>query len=196
MYDHLSGKLEHKSVASIVVDVAGVGYELTVPLSTYEKLPKEGSDVKLLTHLHVRDDVMRLFGFASSEERELFRMLIGVSGIGPMLALAVLSGTSVETVKEAVMAGDATLLKTIRGVGAKTAERMVLELRDPIGRLGVWIGAPGVSVGDQTALDAVAALVSLGYSRAKAEEAVARARKKRGADATVEELVREALKAA
>ena len=196
MYHHLSGKLMHKSPASVVVDVAGVGYGLTVPLSTYEKLPTEGEQVRLLTHLHVRDDVMRLFGFATSEERELFRMLIGVSGIGPMLALAVLSGMSVDTIKQAVAAGDATLLKTIRGVGAKTAERMVLELRDPIGRLGVPIGAPGVSAGDRTALDAVAALVSLGYSRTKAEEAVALARKKCGADTTVEELVREALKGA
>ena len=196
MYHHLSGTLMHKSPASIVVEVAGVGYGLTVPLSTFEKLPAEGEQVRLLTHLHVRDDVMRLFGFATGEERELFRMLIGVSGIGPMLALAVLSGMSVDTIKQAVAAGDATLLKTIRGVGAKTAERMVLELRDPIGRLGVPIGGPGVSAGDRTALDAVAALVSLGYSRTKAEEAVALARKKCGADATIEELVREALKGA
>jgi len=99
MYHHLSGTLMHKSPASIVVEVAGVGYGLTVPLSTFEKLPAEGEQVRLLTHLHVRDDVMRLFGFATGEERELFRMLIGVSGIGPMLALAVLSGMSVDTIK-------------------------------------------------------------------------------------------------
>ena len=195
MYHHLSGKLVHKSATAIVVDVAGVGYDLSVPLSTYEGLPREGSDVRLLTHLHVRDDGMRLFGFLSADERELFRMLIGVSGIGPMLALAVLSGTSVETVKQAVINGDASLLKKIRGVGTKTAERMVLELREAVTRLGVRPGVT-VSVGDRTALDAVAALVSLGYSRTKAEEAVAVARKKCGPDVTVEELVRDALKAA
>lgn len=194
MYHHLSGKLVHKSAAGIVLDVAGVGYELTVPLSTYEKLPKEGSSVRLLTHFHVRDDGMRLFGFVTSEERELFRMLIAVSGIGPMLALAVLSGTSVEMVRQAVLAGDATLLKRVRGVGGKTAERMVLELRGPIARLGVEAGGAAVPPGDNTALDAAAALVSLGYSRTRAEDAVALVRKRRGAEATVEELVREALK--
>ena len=196
MYHHLSGKLVHKSATSVVVDVTGVGYELTIPLSTYERLPTEGSDVRLLTHLHVREDGMRLFGFLSDEELELFRMLLGVSGIGPMLALAVLSGTSVETVKQAVLAGDASLLKKIRGVGTKTAERMVLELRDPVTRLTVRPGGRPLVGADRTTLDAVAALVSLGYSRTRAEEAVAAARKKCGPDVTVEELVREALKAA
>jgi len=194
MYHHLSGKLVSKSPAGIVVDVAGVGYELTVPLSTFEKLPAESSDVELLTHLHVREDGMRLFGFVTTEERALFRMLIGVSGIGPMLAMAVLSGTSTETFKQAVISGDSALLKQIRGVGAKTAERMVLELRDPVSRLGVRAGAGAPTPGDTTAIDAVAALVSLGFSRTKAEEVVASTRRKTGSDVTVEELVREALK--
>jgi len=168
MYHHLSGKLVHKSPAAIVLDVAGVGYELTVPLSTYEKLPEEGGEVHLLTHFHVRDDTMRLFGFLSSEERELFRMLIAVSGIGPMLAMAVLSGTSVDMVKQAVLAGDASVLKKIRGVGSKTAERMVLELRDPVGRLEGKTGAAAAAAGDTVFVDAVAALVSLGLARTKA----------------------------
>ena len=196
MYHHLSGKLVHKSAAGVVLEVTGVGYELTVPLSTYEKLPKEGSSVRLLTHFHVRDDGMRLFGFLTAEERELFRMLIAVSGIGPMLALAVLSGTSVEMVRQAVLAGDATLLKRIRGVGSKTAERMVLELREPISRLGVEAGRAAAQAGGSRVLDAAAALVSLGYSRTRAEEAVALVRKRRGADATVEELGRDALRSA
>jgi len=148
----------------------------------------------LLTHLHVREDGMRLFGFVTTEERALFRMLIGVSGIGPMLAMAVLSGTSTETFKQAVISGDSALLKQIRGVGAKTAERMVLELRDPVSRLGVRAGAGAPTPGDTTAIDAVAALVSLGFSRTKAEEVVASTRRKTGSDVTVEELVREALK--
>jgi Holliday junction DNA helicase RuvA len=196
MYHHLSGKLAHKSPTAIVVDVGGVGYELAVPLSTYEKLPAEGEAVHLLTHLHVRDDAVRLFGFLSSPERELFRMLIGVTGIGPMLAMAVLSGTSVESVRSAVLAGDAARLKKIRGVGTKTAERMVLELRDPIVRLGVQAGGPTAQAGELTSLDAVSALVSLGFSRTKADEAIAGARKKLGPDASVEALVREALKSA
>ncbi len=194
MYHHLSGKLVSKAPALVVVDCAGVGYEMTVPLSTYEKLPVEGAPVRLLTHLVVREDAHRLFGFLTAEERELFRLLIGVNGIGPMLATAVLSGTSVETVKQAVMSGDAAMLRKIRGIGAKTAERMVLELKGPISRMGVRLGAGAVGGGDGGALDAVAGLVSLGFARARAEESVALARKRLGADASVESLVREALK--
>jgi len=196
MYHHLSGKLVHKSPAGVVLDVDGVGYDLTVPLSTYEKLPAEGERVRLLTHLHVRDDAMRLFGFLSTDERDLFRMLIAVSGIGPTLAMAVLSGTSVEMVKQAVTTGDATLLRRIRGVGTKTAERMVLELREAVARLGVPMGTRAVAPGDAAALDAVAALVALGFSRTKAEEVVAETRRKVKTEVTVEELVREALKSA
>ncbi len=194
MYHHLSGKLVSKTPALAVVDVGGVGYEVTIPLSTYERLPAEGAAVQLLTHLVVREDALRLFGFLTAEERELFRMLIGVSGIGPMLATAVLSGTSVETVKQAVMTGDAVLLKKIRGIGSKTAERMVLELKGPISRLGVRAGAAALGTGDGGAMDAVSGLVSLGFARVKAEESVALARRKLGKDAAVEALVREALK--
>jgi holliday junction DNA helicase RuvA len=195
MYHHLSGKLMHKSPAFAVVDAGGIGFEGTIPLSTFEKLPPEGSNVMLLTHFVVREDAHRLFGFLTSDERELFRMLINVNGIGPMLATAVLSGTSVETVKQAVASGDTALLKKIRGIGAKTAERMVLELKGPIARLGVRVGATGaVTPGDGGALDAVAGLVSLGFARAKAEEAVGAARNKLGNDAGIEALVREALK--
>jgi Holliday junction DNA helicase RuvA len=193
MYHHLSGKLVSKTPALVVVDCSGVGYEVAVPLSTFEKLPAEGSHVHLLTHLHVREDGMRLFGFLTAEERDLFRMLIGVSGIGPVLATAVLSGTSVETVRQAVLSGDAALLKKIRGIGSKTADRIILELRGSIARLGVRVGA-GAPAGDRPTLDAVAGLVSLGFTRSKAEEAVVDARKKLGPGATVETLVREALK--
>ena len=196
MYHHLSGKLAHKSPAQIVVDVGGVGYELSVPLSTYEKLPAEGETVRLLTHFHVRDDGMRLFGFLSHEERELFRMLLTVSGIGPMLAMAVLSGSSVEAVKSAVLTADSSRLKKIRGIGTKTAERMVLELRDPIARLGVRVSGGEASAGEFASRDAVSALVSLGFSRTRADEAVAAARKTLGTQASVEALVREALKSA
>ena len=196
MYHHLSGKLAHKSPAQIVVDVGGVGYELSVPLSTYEKLPAEGETVRLLTHFHVRDDGMRLFGFLSHEERELFRMLLTVSGIGPMLAMAVLSGSSVEAVKSAVLTADSSRLKKIRGIGTKTAERMVLELRDPIARLGGRVSGGEASAGEFASRDAVSALVSLGFSRTRADEAVAAARKTLGTQASVEALVREALKSA
>lgn len=193
MYHHLVGNLVSKSAASVVVEAGGIGYELSVPLSTYERLPAVDSDVRLLTHLHVREDMMRLYGFATPEERELFRMLIGVSGIGPMLAMAVLSGTSVEMFRKAVLNGEVALLKSIRGVGARTAERMVLELRDPVGRMTP--GEGGVVTPEDTAgIDAVAALVSLGFSRSKAEDAISSVRKKLGSGTALEDLVREALK--
>jgi Holliday junction DNA helicase RuvA len=196
MYHHLCGKLVRKSTAGVVLEVAGVGYDLSVPLSTYEKLPAPNSEVTLLTHLHVREDALKLFGFLTAAERELFRMLIGVSGIGPMLAMAVLSGTSVDGFRQAVLSGDATQLKRIRGVGARTAERMVLELRDAVARAVGEAGAPALSRDDGTALDAVAGLVALGYTRSKAENAVSDVRKRCGSGASVQELVREALKSA
>ncbi len=193
MYHHLVGNLVSKSAASVVVEAGGIGYELSVPLSTYERLPAVDSDVRLLTHLHVREDMMRLYGFATPEERELFRMLIGVSGIGPMLAMAVLSGTSVEMFRKAVLNSEVALLKSIRGVGARTAERMVLELRGPVGRMTPGEGG-AVGPEDTAGIAAVAALVSLGFSRSKAEDAISSVRKKLGSGAALEDLVREALK--
>jgi Holliday junction DNA helicase RuvA len=196
MYHHLCGKLVLKSPASVVVEAGGVGYDLVVPLSTFEKLPAEGCDVRLLTHYHVREDAVRLYGFLTDDERELFRLLIGVSGIGPALAMAVLSGSSVDIVKQAVLSGDAVALRQIRGIGTKTAERIVLELRDVIAKSGLATHKPVPGSADAATRDAVSALVSLGFSRTRAEESVSAARKKCPPGASVEDLVREALKSA
>jgi Holliday junction DNA helicase RuvA len=180
-------------VTEVVLDVNGVGYHLTVPLSTSNSLASDGA-VSLLTHLYVREDQMRLFGFATETERRIFRMLIGVSGIGPSIALAVLSGSTVEQFKNAVECGDCAFLSRIKGIGRRTAERIVVDLRERIMAVEVE-GAPAVSERDQICRDAALALQSLGYSRGAAEKAVQKALTGLGeAGATTEDLVRAALK--
>ena len=135
MIAHLQGTLLEAMPGQVVLDVDGVGYGVAVPLSTYDRLPKVGETCRLLTHLHHRDDQMVLFGFATEAERELFRMLIGVSNVGPRLALAALSGLPVEDFREAVATGNGALIKSIQGVGARTAERIIVELKERVGAL-------------------------------------------------------------
>ena len=130
MIAQISGKLIHKQPNSVIVDVGGVGYELTVPLSTFYDLGEPGADVSLRVHTHVREDALQLFGFRTDREKKLFLLLLTVSGIGPKLAVTVLSGLSVEELVQALRAGNLAKLVAIPGVGKKTAERMLLELKD------------------------------------------------------------------
>jgi len=174
------------------LDIAGVGYELTVPLSTYEKLPVAG-EATLLVHMQVREDDVRLFGFVSEEEREFFRLLLTVNGIGPVMALAALSGGDIESLKQSVVNEDLTALTRIKGIGPRTARRMIVELKPALVRQGVEAGAI-VGEARRVVNDAVAALISLGYSAGKAEKAITAAAKKLGPDAVVEDLVRQGLK--
>jgi len=170
----LRGTLAHKSVDEALLEVAGVGYRVSIPLSTYESLPAEGESAFLHTHLHVREDELTLYGFASRRERRLFVTLIGVSGIGPKLALHVLSRLTPERFVGAVARQDLTTLTGISGVGKKTAERMVLELKDKLADL-VEADAAGESAAVRLTTngeDAVKALVALGIRRTAAEEAV------------------------
>ena len=192
MFNHLRGRLVHRSPARAVLDVDGVGYDLAVPLGTYEKLPVEG-EVTLLVHMQVREDDIRLFGFLSPEERDLFRLLLTVNGIGPVMALTALSGGDVDSLKQAIVGEDLGALTRIKGIGPQTAKRMVLELKPALVRLGVQAGT-AVGAGGRVVQDAVAALVSLGYSTGKAEKVIASARRKLGPDAVVEDLVRQGLK--
>jgi Holliday junction DNA helicase RuvA len=135
MIAHLEGRLVAAMPGRVVLDVGGVGYDVAVPLSTYDRLPKLGQACRLLTHLHHRDDQMAVYGFATEAERELFRMLIGVSNVGPRTALAALSGLSVDEFKEAVATGNVRLIKSIHGGGARTAERIIVELKERVGAL-------------------------------------------------------------
>jgi len=177
MIARIEGTLLTSGLTSAVVDVNGLGLELLLPLSTVETLPPEGSKVALLTHFQVREDAMTLYGFATSQERDLFRLLINtVSGIGPKLALSVLSSLTIGNFCQAVMNGDVKMLSKINGIGKRTAERMIVELRDKVQGLG---GAVAAGVADaskqklsQEGLDAVAALETLGYKRDAAEKIV------------------------
>lgn len=198
MITHLRGKLAQAHPTHAVVDVNGVGYEVTIPLSTYDRLPPPGQSVELLTHLAIREDAHELYGFANPEERDLFRLLVQrVSGIGPKTALAVLSGTSVAAFKGAVVHGDAKALAQIKGVGKRTAERMIVELKDHVGVAGAWEAASAkhaLTPEEQKINDAVLALISLGWKQVEAHRLVRAAFDRLGADVEVETLVRDALR--
>lgn len=175
MITFLKGLLDESFPNRAVIDVGGVGYAVHIPISTYDALPGPGQPVRLLTHLQVREDAHDLYGFASEAERDLFRLLINqVSGVGPKLALAVLSGMPVATFKACVARNDLAALGRIKGVGKKTAERIVVELRDKVGVAAAWqaAAAAGAPPLESHANDAVLALVSLGYRQPDALKAV------------------------
>jgi Holliday junction DNA helicase RuvA len=188
VYDYLSGRLAAKSPTHAVVDVNGVGYRVDIPLSTYEKLPREGP-VKLHVWLKVSDDDLRLFGFFSERERELFlRLVEGVQQLGPSKALQILSSTTTERLTRAIEESDVAFLKNIKGIGEKIANRLIVELK---GKLP----APAGKGVEETSIsrDAVAALTTLGYERKQAEEAVSRALKDLKGPVGVEEVIRRSL---
>ncbi len=195
MIGRLSGTLAGKSPGSVLVDVQGVGYRVLVPLSTFYALPAEGERATLEVSTQVREDAIQLFGFATARERELFELLITVSRIGPKLAVAILSGVAVGELAAAIAAGDAARLGAVPGVGAKTAERLVLELRGkvvPPEAREHPAAPPGLGVEERRAVDdAVEALVGLGYRARDAERAVGRAA--REGEAALEALIRRAL---
>jgi holliday junction DNA helicase RuvA len=170
MIGRLNGTLADKNPPQVLVDCHGVGYEVDVPMSTFYNLPGVGDPVMLLTHFVVREDAQVLFGFGSATEREAFRQLIKISGVGPRTALSVLSGMSVADIAQAVTAQDATRLVKVPGIGKKTAERLLLELKGKIGAdLGAAAGAGPVS---DTQGDILQALVALGYSDKEAQAAL------------------------
>ena len=198
MITFLQGQLADALPTQVVVDVNGIGYEVLIPLSSFDKLPLPGQPVKLLTQLVVREDAHLLYGFMTEAEKNMFRLLIHtVSGIGPKTALNILSGISVTAFRGAVAAGDVKSLSQISGVGKKTAERIVVELRDKVGVAGAWEAASakhGLSPDDQKLNDAVLALMALGFKQAEAHDSVRAAQAMLGAAATVEDLVRACLK--
>lgn len=198
MITFLHGKLVEALPTQVTVDVQGIGYEVLIPLSSFDKLPQPGQDVKLLTQFIVREDAHTLYGFTSAAERELFRLLINnVSGIGPKTALNILSGMNAVTFRGAVANGDVKALSQISGVGKKTAERIIVELRDRIGAAAAWEASSAqraLSPADQKINDAVLALLALGFKQIDAHHTVQQAQLALGAQATVEELVRAALR--
>jgi Holliday junction DNA helicase RuvA len=177
MIARVSGILIQKTVTHCVVDVHGAGFHIIVPLSTFYELPEEGQTVILHVHTHVREDAINLYGFRTHEEREVFQLMISVSGIGPKLAINILSGIAAGDLLNAITGEDLKRLTGIPGVGKKTAERMILELKDKVARIvgePVMAGAAGRKAGDQLKDDALSALVNLGYKGSMVKDVVDR----------------------
>src|SRR6202022_1283010 len=197
MITFLDGKLVAALPTQAIVDVNGVGYEVFIPVSSYDKLPGVGQPIRILTHLAVREDAHLLYGFMTSADRDLFRLLENnVSGIGPKLALAVLSGMSVTNFKTAVVNSDIAAISKISGLGKKTAERIVLELKDKLGGAAAWEAATArhaPTPEQEQANEAVLALIALGYKQVDAHKSV-RDLQTQGQAKSAEELVKLALK--
>ena len=198
MITFLEGTLVESLPTHVVVGVQGVGYHVNIPLSSYDRLPPLGQAIKVLTHLAIREDAHVLYGFMSHAERDLFRLLVNnVSGIGPKTALDVLSGMSVVNFKAAVVNGDAGLLSKIKGIGKKSAERIIVELKDKVGVAAAWEAASAShapTAEEKQINDAVLALIALGYKQVDAHKLVRDLQEREGAGKSAEELVKMALK--
>lgn len=192
MIAQIRGRLLRKQPQEAVVDVSGVGYRVTIPLSTFYRIGEPGAEVTLLTHTHVREDALALFGFLTAVEQTLFERLIGVSGVGPKLAVSILSGIEAPELAQALRSSDLARLTRIPGVGKKTAERLVLELKDKMQDVSAAAEAEAAPGG--AADDIVSALLHLGYSRPEAERAAERAMREHG-ESRFEDLLRFALQA-
>jgi Holliday junction DNA helicase RuvA len=198
MYEYIRGSLAQKSPAEAVIEAAGVGYTFIIPLSTYEKLPLPGAEVKLLCHHYVREDTQKLYGFLSALERDIFRQLINISNIGPKTAISILSGITPGELVACVNKGDSSRLRKVPGVGDKTAQRLIVELK---GKLSAVVGAAvpddvGVPSGEKHSGDrsqAYAAMISLGYSEKQVQTAFSRVESVINEDASVEEWIKKAL---
>ncbi|HWY67499.1 MAG TPA: Holliday junction branch migration protein RuvA [Terriglobales bacterium] len=190
MIARLRGRILEKHPSHLILEAAGVGYEITISVASFSGLPAEGAEVSLYIHTHVREDTLALYGFLLREEKQLFERLIGVSGIGPKLAITVLSGIAADALVTALRGNDLTALTRIPGVGKKTAERMVLELRDKLDGLAA---APAPAPATRMEEDVVSALVNLGYQRVSAEQAVKRALEKAGNGASFEQVFRQTM---
>jgi holliday junction DNA helicase RuvA len=193
----LTGRLAFKAPTHLILDVHGVGYEVLIPLSTYYGLPNLSDSTSLSVHTHVREDAIQLFGFLTSQEKEAFVLLTSVSGVGPKLALSVLSALPVPALVSAIQSGDVEKLTTVPGIGHKSASRLVLELKDKVEKLHPGlISAGGVSGQGQDAVvdDALSALVNLGYRSQDAKEALKQVKKSNAESMALKDMIRESLK--
>ena len=197
MIERVNGVIVERAPTHVVVGVGGIGYGLSISLHTFEQLPDLGGEVSLLTHTYVREDRLQLFGFSDAEEREMFQLLIGVAGIGPNSAQTILSGMSVKELKSAIFEERAADLTRIRGIGRKTADRVVIDLRDKIDPVSKRVldaeDALATSPLNNNTEEAVLALSALGISPAAARKAVASAMEKSGEDTSLQELIKQAL---
>lgn len=197
MIDYVSGKLAYKKPTEAVIDVGGIGYKVLIPTSTFEQLPALGGLTKLVTHHHVREDAIILFGFGTEEERTVFNMMLAVSGVGPKLALAALSAMRPSEIRSRILEGDSAMLTRIPGVGRKTAERIIIELRDRFEKTSWGDSHPGttdIPAASSFRMDAMAALEALGLSRSAAEKSVITVLRQNPEITSAEALIRLALR--
>ena len=196
MIEFVKGKLVKKDPAYVVIDVQGLGYNIGISLNTFSALGND-ENVKLHTYFHVKEDIQALYGFYEENEREVFKALISISGIGPKSALVVLSTLEPEELKQAILMGDAKTIQSVKGIGAKTAQRVVLELKDKVGKLDVQ-GTLNISTNsyNTTREEALSALTTLGIAKSAAEKSIDKILKQTGGDTTVEELIKAVLKSA
>ncbi|MDP6118721.1 MAG: Holliday junction branch migration protein RuvA [Planctomycetota bacterium] len=192
MIDFLEGNVVTRKPTSAVIQVGGIGYQVSIPISTYEALPENGA-AKVLTHQYVREDTLKLFGFATQEERELFQLLLSVSGVGPSIALTALSGCSVEQLRTMILDANVGALSKIKGIGKKTAQRIVVDLAESAKSLAASVSTTQ-GPASMAAGDAVLGMVALGYKQPQAEKAVTKAMDALGPEAKTEDLLRESLK--
>ena len=196
MISSLRGKLIQKTPTHLVMDVNGVGYAVHIPLSSYQRIGPVDSELQLLTYLHVREDILQLYGFATEGERDLFQMLIAISGIGPKLAQSILAGISVEDFKQAIIDTNFDVLLAVSGIGRKTAQRLMVELKEKFGDVGEDFTAitPSKQIDATFVEEAILALVSLGYKKTKAKVAVQKVLEQSSETLPVEEVIKRALR--
>ena len=193
MIASITGRLTRKASDYLIIDVSGVGYQVFVPLSTYYRLPDEGAEASLHIYTHLREEMLALYGFSAQKEKDLFLILLAVSGIGPKLALTILSSMSAEDIAAAILSSNDQKLSSIPGIGRKTAARLILELKDKVKHMAVADAPDGIArVVDTDVDDVLSALINLGYKKPQAEETVKKIKHGRPG-LTVEELIREAL---
>lgn len=194
MIAHLEGRLDHKGPDRVVIDVGGVGYDVRVPTHMYDLLPGEGETCKVFIHTYFREeDGTSLYGFTTWQDREFFKLLLTVSGVGPRVALGIMSGITAGDLAEAIVTEDAKTLTRINGVGKKLAQRLILELKDKVAEMAIESHAKRPPA-DMASEDAASALVALGYGRQAAAEAVTKAREAMGGVPKVEELIKASLR--
>lgn len=193
MIAHLTGKLTHKTPIHIVVDVNGVGYQVFTSLTTFCGLPQLGGQVSLSIHTHLREESLKLFGFLTEDEHQMFDKLISINKVGPKLALTILSGMPAVELLRAIMDHDVARLSTIPGIGRKTAERLALEMKDKLADMALQSGAGQAGTTNMLMDDALSALTNLGYKRGEAEKVLGSLQAKTGKELSLEELIRESL---
>ena len=194
MIAYLKGRLAHKDPTYVIIDVGGIGYQVKISLQTYSKI-KDEEQIQLLTFLHIKEDAHTLYGFKEENEKRLFLLLIGINGVGPNTGLMILSSLSSEEIEQAILSGDVGTIQAVKGIGAKTAQRIILELKDKIGKSGEATAPLGfLKSGNKVREEALQALVTLGFPKATAEKNIAQVLKKTGGEISLEDLIKASLK--